>query len=137
MSGRLNIKVGDEWVSVPIVYGPTGERGPTGPRGATGPQGAIGPTGLQGDIGPIGPTGPVGPTGPTGPTGDPAYYVDDGGQPVSVTGVVDDTPTAGHDTSFVTSGGVASTAIQLIDLLDTALSIGPTGVAEMKAIFGG
>jgi hypothetical protein len=137
MSGKMNIKVNGEWVALPVVQGPTGEIGATGPKGATGPQGAMGPTGQQGEIGPQGPTGPQGNLGPTGPTGDPAYYVDDGGQPVSVTGVVDDTPIAGHDTSLVTSDGVASTAIQLIDLLDSVLSIGPTGVADMKEIFGG
>lgn len=137
MSGKVNIKVNGEWVALPVLTGPTGGIGPTGPTGRQGAQGNVGPTGSRGDIGPTGPMGPVGETGPTGPTGDPAYYVDDGGQPASITGEVDATPTSGHGTSFVTSDGVASTAIQLIDLLDSALGFGPTGVAEMKAIFGG
>ena len=137
MSGRLNVKVNGAWVTVPVVYGSTGETGPTGPTGPTGRQGPIGPTGLQGDIGPTGPQGIQGPTGPTGPTGDTAYYVNNGGQAVEVSQEVDADPEYGNGTKLVTSDGVASTAISLIDLLDSALGIGPTGVAEMKAIFGG
>ena len=54
-SGVIKVKVGDEWVPIRTVMGPTGERGPTGPGG--GEPGATGPTGAQGDEGPTGPTG--------------------------------------------------------------------------------
>jgi hypothetical protein len=137
MSGRINIKVGDEWVALPAVFGPTGERGFAGPTGPQGAAGARGPTGEQGSIGPTGPQGVQGPTGPVGPTGDPAYYVNEGGQGVDLEHVVDSVPVSGHSTKLVTSDGVATTAISLIDLLDSALGIGPTGVADMKEIFGG
>lgn len=137
MAGRLNVRgPSGTWVEIPVVLGPTGERGATGPTGPQGRQGIIGPTGLQGDIGPTGPQGIQGPTGPTGPTGDPAYYIDNAGQPLFVTGVVDEAPVYSHETSLVTSDGVASTAIQMIDILGTALSL-PTGTVEsMKQIFG-
>ena len=136
MSGRLYVRSGDSWVEIPAIVGPTGSPGETGPTGEQGPQGPTGPTGQRGAIGPTGPQGAQGPVGPTGPTGARAYYVSISGEPQEVTGVVDAAPVVGHDTSLVTSGGVASTAVALIDLLDGALSIGPTGVAEMKAIFG-
>lgn len=135
MSARLNVRLNGEWVEIPAIYGPTG---PTGEIGPTGPQGINGPTGPTGatTIGPTGAVGPTGPTGATGPTGDPLYYVNNGGVQEFVTGTVDATPISGHNTALTTSGGVASTACDLIDLLDNALGIGSTGVAEMKAIFG-
>lgn len=137
MAGRLNVRgPSGAWVDIPVVLGPTGERGATGPTGPQGRQGPIGPTGQQGDIGPTGPQGIVGPTGPTGPTGDDAYYVDNAGQPVFLSHEVDANPTYGHDLKLTTSDGVASTAIQMIDILGGALSL-PTGTVEnMKAIFG-
>ena len=137
MSGKINIKVGEEWVALPVVMGPTGIEGPIGPTGPVGPTGKTGATGPRGDIGPKGPQGDVGPTGPTGPTGDPAYYTNEGGQAVNMLHVVDTAPVSGHATNLVTSDGVASTAIQLIDLLASVLSIGVDDVAQMKFIFGG
>ena len=137
MSGRLNVKANGEWVQIPAILGPTGQVGPTGPTGERGPVGPIGATGEVGGIGPTGPQGNQGVPGATGPTGNSAYYSVTGGQPEYMDQVVDATPTSGHYGKLVTSGGVADTAISLIDLLDGALGIGPTGVAEMKAIFGG
>ena len=54
-SGVIKVKVGNQWVPIRTVMGPTGERGPTGPGG-----------GEPGATGPVGPTGDVGATGPTG-----------------------------------------------------------------------
>ena len=134
MSGKINIKVNGEWVSLPVITGSMGPTGPIGPTGPTGPWGA-GPTGPTGDTGPTGPTGPIGEQGPTGPTGPSAYYNLQGNK--AMQDIVDTSPAIGHDSNLVSSDGIASTAIQLIDLLDSALNIGATGVAEMKAIFGG
>lgn len=61
-SGVIKVKVGDQWVPIRTVMGPTGERGPTGPGG--------------GEPGATGPTGPTGDEGPTGPTGAPLTYED-------------------------------------------------------------
>ena len=139
MSSRQNVRgQNGEWVGIPVVFGPKGDIGPTGPVGLQGRAGVQGPTGPRGYIGPTGAQGEPGPIGPTGPTGDGAYYVDDNGQPVQISHEADESPTYGNNLKLTTSGGVAATAIQLIDALDTALSgaLGPTGVAEMKAIFG-
>ena len=134
MSGRLNIRDGNSWVAIPAVFGPTGERGPTGPTGATGRTGSFGPTGATGSQGPTGPTGSQGPIGPTGPTGDSAYLNNLG---TAMSQEVDATPTSGNNARFVTSGGVADAMISMIDILEQANVVGPTGAAELRELFGG
>lgn len=134
MSGRLNVRVGDAWVEIPAIVGPTGPDGDRGPTGPTGPRGARGPTGPQGAVGPQGPTGMQGFAGATGPTGPTAYWV--GGE-VPVSTEVDAVPTAGHGDRLVVSGGVADKAISLIDSLGEALSLSEEQISAMKALFGG
>lgn len=48
----------------------------------------------------------------------------------------DAAPVYGHGTKLTTSGGVASTACDLIDLLASALTLSSSQVAAMKQIFG-